>query len=56
MGANEESKSLKIRDSGDYDRKSFRIAIAILSRNCQVSVEEMLSFFTFQCNTRKPRI
>lgn len=56
LGVKEESKSSKVRDSGEYDRKSFRITIPILSKNCQIIVEEILPFFTFQCNTRESRI
>ena len=44
MRAKEESKSSKVRDSGEYDRKSFRITIPILSRNCQIIVEEIDCF------------
>ena len=47
LGAKEESKSSKVRDSGEYDRKSFRITIPILSRNCQIIVEEILTVFHF---------
>lgn len=47
LGAKEELKSSKVRDSGEYDRKSFRITTPILSRNCRIIAEEILTVFHF---------
>lgn len=56
LEAKEELQSLKNRDGGEYERKSFRIVMPILSRKGQVIVEEMLSFFIFFATLGSPKL